>query len=54
MNSGFAFLEVALPRSQPHPWINLVPLIVILASYLGLAYLTHATENIYVYDFLDL
>ncbi|KAK4494668.1 hypothetical protein PRZ48_014024 [Zasmidium cellare] len=53
MNSAFAFVELALPRSQPHPWINLAPLILLLALYLSLAYLTHETEGIYVYDFLD-
>ncbi|EME40508.1 hypothetical protein DOTSEDRAFT_177538 [Dothistroma septosporum NZE10] len=53
MNSGFAFFEVILPRSSPHPWVNLSALVVILACYLGLAYLTHATEGVYVYDFLD-
>jgi hypothetical protein len=53
LNSVFAFLEIILPRSEPHPWIQLIPLIIILALYLGLAYLTHATENIYVYSFLD-
>ncbi|CAK3871626.1 Hypothetical predicted protein [Lecanosticta acicola] len=53
LNSVFAFLELALPRSDPHPWINLPALIFILALYLSLAYLTHATEGIYVYDFLD-
>lgn len=31
----------------------LVPLIVLLALYLGLAYLTHTTEHFYVYSFLN-
>lgn len=53
MNSAFAFVELALPRSQPHPWINLVPLIIVLAFYLSLAYITHETQGIYVYEFLD-
>lgn len=30
-----------------------MPLIVILACYLGLAYLTYDTEGFYVYGFLD-
>jgi len=54
LNSVFAGLEIILPRSDPHPWLLLVPLIVILALYLGLAYLTHATEGFYVYSFLDI
>lgn len=53
LNSVFAFLEILLPMSQPHPWIQLVPMIIILALYLGLAYLTHTTEGYYVYSFLD-
>lgn len=53
LNSVLAFLEILLPRSEPHPWINIAPLIGILALYLGLAYLTHDTEGIYVYTFLD-
>jgi hypothetical protein len=36
------------------PWLDIVPIIVLLALYLGLAYLTHATDGYYVYDFLDL
>ena len=53
LNSVIAFLEVILPRSEPHPWVQIVPLIIVLALYLGLAYLTHDTEHFYVYDFLD-
>lgn len=53
LNSVFAFSEILLPRSEPHPWINMVPLVVLLACYLGLAYVSHATEGFYVYDFLD-
>ena len=53
LNSVFAFLEIVLPQSDPHPWILLVPLVVILALYLGLAYLSHATEHFYVYAFLN-
>ena len=53
LNSVFAFLEIFLPRSDPHPWLQLVPLIVIGLLYLALAYLTHATQHFYVYNFLD-
>lgn len=42
------------PRTEPLPWLDLIPTILLLALYLGLAYLTHATEGFYVYDFLDL
>ncbi|KAF2717939.1 hypothetical protein K431DRAFT_275786 [Polychaeton citri CBS 116435] len=53
LNSVFAFLEIILPRSEPFPWLNLIPVIVVLACYLGLAYVTHATQGFYVYPFLD-
>jgi hypothetical protein len=35
------------------PWLDLIPIVVLLALYLGLAYLTHATEGFYPYTFLD-
>ncbi|KAH7089259.1 hypothetical protein FB567DRAFT_328784 [Paraphoma chrysanthemicola] len=54
MNSLFAFVEILFPRTSPLPWLDLVPIIVLLALYLGLAYLTHETQGFYVYDFLDL
>lgn len=53
LNSVFAFLEILLPRSDPHPWIQLVPIIIIAALYLGLAYLSHTTEHFWVYNFLN-
>lgn len=31
-----------------------MPIVIILALYLGLAYLTNATEGFYVYNFLNL
>ena len=43
-----------VPRTEPLPWLDLIPIIVLLALYLGLVYLTHATQGFYVYDFLDL
>jgi hypothetical protein len=46
--------EIALPRTEPLPFLHLVPIVLLLALYLGLAYLTHATEGFYVYDFLNL
>lgn len=54
LNSVFAFLEILLPASEPHPWIQLIPVIVVLACYLGLAYITHAVQGWYVYSFLDI
>ena len=34
--------------------VYLAPPIVVLGAYLGLAYLTHATQGFYVYSFLDI
>ncbi|KAI0541888.1 hypothetical protein GGR58DRAFT_391180 [Xylaria digitata] len=53
LNSVFAFLEIMLPRTRPSPWSHLPFLILLLALYLALAYLTHATKGFYTYSFLD-
>ncbi|KAL4729021.1 hypothetical protein ACLX1H_003429 [Fusarium chlamydosporum] len=49
----FALFEIVIPRTNPPQWVHLVWLIFILALYLALAYLTHATQGFYVYNFLD-
>jgi hypothetical protein len=36
------------------PWLDIIPIVILLALYLGLAYITHATEGFYTYGFLDL
>ncbi|KAK5052755.1 hypothetical protein LTR84_002621 [Exophiala bonariae] len=53
LNSFFCLLEIILPATDPPPFLHVVGLIIILLLYLGLAYLTHATQGFYVYDFLD-
>ena len=53
INSVFALFEILMTRINPPPWIHLLWLIVILAMYCGLAYLTHHTKGVYVYSFLD-
>jgi hypothetical protein len=53
MNSLFALFEAFIPRTNPRPWIHLPFIILILALYLGLAYLTKATQGFYVYNFLN-
>ncbi|KAI9802234.1 MAG: hypothetical protein M1825_002955 [Sarcosagium campestre] len=53
MNSVFAFLEILLTRTNTPPWLHLLALVIILALYLGLAYVTFAAQGFYVYDFLD-
>lgn len=54
LNSFYALFEIVVPRTEPLPWLDLVPIIILLAMYLGLAYLTYATEGFYTYDFLNL
>lgn len=54
LNSFYAFCEIVFPRTNRLPWLDLIPIIILLALYLALAYLTHATEGFYVYPFLDL
>jgi hypothetical protein len=53
LNSFFCLLEIILPATDPPPFLHVVGLIIILLLYLGLAYLTHATQGLYVYNFLD-
>jgi hypothetical protein len=53
LNSLFAILEIILPATNPPVFLHIVGLVILLLLYLALAYLTHATQGIYVYDFLD-
>ncbi|KAH8773946.1 hypothetical protein BGZ57DRAFT_763406 [Hyaloscypha finlandica] len=53
LNSVFGLFELAFSRINPSPWIHLLWLIVILACYCGLAYVTYATKHYYVYSFLN-
>ena len=47
MNTGFALFEILLTHGQPGPWSHLIPLIIILGGYLGIAYITYATQGFY-------
>ncbi|KAM0441217.1 hypothetical protein ACHAPT_000523 [Fusarium lateritium] len=53
LNSLFALFEILVPRTNPPEWVHIPWLILILALYLALAYITQATEGFYVYNFLD-
>ncbi|KAI1138239.1 hypothetical protein F5Y05DRAFT_385566 [Hypoxylon sp. FL0543] len=53
LNSAFAICEILLPRAPPPPWIHALWLLVVLALYLALAYVTRATKGFYTYGFLD-
>lgn len=53
LNTFFALLEIILPATSPPPLLHVIGLIILLLLYLALAYLTHATQGFYVYNFLD-
>jgi len=53
LNSLLALFEIFMTRTAPPPPVHMLWLIVVLALYLGLAYLTRATKGFYVYSFLD-
>jgi len=49
----FSLLEILLPTTQPHPFLHLAFLILVLLLYLCLAYLVHYTQGFYTYNFLN-
>ncbi len=53
MNSGFALFEIIVPRTPTPPPVHMLWLILILALYLSLAYVTKATRGFYTYGFLN-
>ena len=53
LNSLFALVEIILPATQRPPIAHLAILLVVLSLYLGLAYLTKATQDFYVYEWLN-
>ncbi|KAE9368854.1 hypothetical protein N431DRAFT_494218 [Stipitochalara longipes BDJ] len=53
LNSVFGLFELVFTRINPSPWIHLLWLIILLAAYLGVAYVTYATKHYYVYSFLN-
>lgn len=53
LNSLFALFEIFIPRTNPPLWIHIVWLVLILAGYLGIAYITVADQGFYTYNFLD-
>jgi len=53
LNCAFALFELLFLRSSPPPFLHLPFLILLLALYLALAYITEATEGFYPYGFLD-
>ncbi|EJF62613.1 hypothetical protein BD309DRAFT_955275 [Dichomitus squalens] len=53
MNTGYALFEILLTNAGPSPWWHLPACVAMLACYLGVAYITHATQGFYTYSFLD-
>ncbi|EIN13038.1 hypothetical protein PUNSTDRAFT_82585 [Punctularia strigosozonata HHB-11173 SS5] len=53
LNSVFALFEIFFTNAPPVPWTYLPFLVILLALYMGVAYITFATQHFYVYDFLD-
>ncbi|KAJ8108874.1 hypothetical protein OPT61_g7867 [Boeremia exigua] len=54
LNSAYAFFEIFFPRTEPIPFLNIIPIVILLALYLALAYVTFYTQGFYTYGFLDL
>lgn len=48
-----ALFEILIPATDIPPPLHLAILILILAFYLALAYVTKATQGFYTYDFLN-
>lgn len=53
LNSFFATIEIIIPATQQPPASHLAVLLIVLSLYLGLAYLTRATQDFYVYEWLN-
>ncbi|KAH9857708.1 hypothetical protein C2E23DRAFT_720282 [Lenzites betulinus] len=53
MNSAYALFEITVTNAPPSPWLHLPLCIFMLACYLAVAYITHATQGFYTYSFLD-
>lgn len=54
LNSVYALVEIVIPRTEPLPFLDIIPIVIVLALYLALAYVTYATQGFYTYGFLDL
>lgn len=53
LNTVFAAFEILLTKTSPPPPAHLAFLVILLALYLALAYLTRVTAGFYPYSFLD-
>ncbi|KAK1225494.1 hypothetical protein PQX77_011582 [Marasmius sp. AFHP31] len=53
LNTVFCIFEMLFTHSPRPRWLFLVFMILILGGYVGVAYVTHATQGFYTYGFLD-
>ncbi|KAK0430718.1 hypothetical protein EV421DRAFT_1932086 [Armillaria borealis] len=53
LNSVYALFEILLTNTPPPPLIFMLANLVLLGGYLGVAYITNATQGFYTYAFLD-
>jgi hypothetical protein len=53
LNSAFCLFEIVFTSTRPQPWSHLGILLLIMSLYLPLPYITHETEGIYIYLWLD-
>lgn len=53
LNSVFAIVEIVLPATDAPPFMHLSVVLLVLAVYLGLAYLTKYTQGFYVYEWMN-
>jgi len=53
MNSAFALFEILLTHAGPTPFAHIPFCLLLLALYLCVAYITHATQGFYTYSFLN-
>lgn len=53
LNTVFALFEIVLTNVAPMPWTHLPVTILLLAGYLGVAYITYETQGFYAYSFLN-
>lgn len=47
LNTVFAVFEIFLTNIGPLPWVQLPVTVLLLVGYLGVAYITHATQGFY-------
>ncbi|KAJ7106288.1 hypothetical protein C8R44DRAFT_745359 [Mycena epipterygia] len=53
LNTPFALFEIFLTNALPAPWLALPFVVFVLALYLALVYVVHATQGFYPYPFLN-